>query len=65
MQTREKFEEEERKKRSEDEEDSKFDYLTNLVHATKKFSHIRRSGGGAGFKHSVTKKLVANAGGKF
>lgn len=60
---REKFEEEERKKRIEDEEDSKFDYLTLLSNTTKKHGNMRRiNGGGVGVgfsKHAAGKKQAA------
>jgi hypothetical protein len=54
---REKFEEEELKKRAEDQEDSKFDYLTLLVNTTKKYGNMRRVGGGAmAYKHQLNRK---------
>eukprot|EP00347_Sterkiella_histriomuscorum_P001141 403373167 len=61
---REKFEEDERKRRSETQEDSKFDYLTLLVNTTKKYGNMRRGGGGGGmvFKQSLNKKTISSAG---
>lgn len=42
---REKFEIDERKKKTEEQEDSKFDYLTLLVNTTKKYGNMRRVSG--------------------
>ncbi len=60
---REKFEEDERKKKIEEEDDSKFDYMTLLVNSTKRHGNIRKGAANSiiGFKHSNTKKITGSA----
>jgi hypothetical protein len=60
-----KYEEEEKKKKQEEDEDSKFDYMTLLVNSTKKYGNLRKgvtTNGATTFKHSMTKKIIANSG---